>query len=203
VAGTYRELARERFRADALDAAGEAVVAHGWRALQMREIAGRVGVSRQTLHNEFGSKHCLARALVMRLTAEFLDGVEGELTAAADPAGAWSAAVRYTLDTAADKPLMKSLFLAQSSDEFLPLLTVDGAPIVDAARDRIIAVLARRWPRWEAADLAVAAESVVRLTLSHIMLPLHPTEEVAEQTSRLAMGLLGPPDARPSTGTSG
>jgi AcrR family transcriptional regulator len=194
VAGTYRELARRRFRADVLDAAGEAVVAAGWRALEMREIARRVGVSRQTLHNEFGTKHGLARALVMRLTGEFLDGVEGELTAAADPAGAWSAAVRYTLDTAADKPLMKSLFLAQSTDEFLPLLTIDAAPIVDAARDRITTVLGRRWPGWEATDLAVAAESVVRLTLSHIMLPLHPAEEVAHQIARLAMGVLGSPE---------
>jgi AcrR family transcriptional regulator len=194
VTGSYRELARERFRADVLDAAGEAVVAHGWRALQVREIARRVGVSRQTLHNEFGTKHGLARALVMRLTAEFLDGVERELTAAPEPAGAWAAAVRYTLETAADRPLMKSLFLAQSSDEFLPLLTTDAAPVVDAARDRITAVLARRWPGWVPTDLAVAAEAVVRLTLSHIMLPLHPAADVAEQTARLAVGLLGPPE---------
>jgi AcrR family transcriptional regulator len=194
VARSYRERARERFRSDALDTAGEAVVAHGWRALEMREIARCVGVSRQTLHNEFGTKHGLARALVMRLTGEFLDGVERELSAAGGPAGAWSAAVRYTLDTAADKPLMKSLFLAQSSDEFLPLLTIDSAPIVEAARERITTVLGRRWPRWDAANLEVAAEAAVRLTLSHIMLPLHPAEDVAEQTARLAMGILGQPE---------
>ncbi|MDQ4117536.1 MAG: TetR/AcrR family transcriptional regulator, partial [Actinomycetota bacterium] len=55
--------AREDLRADALDVAEEMVVADGPRALSMRELAARTGVSRQTLYSEFGDRAGVASAL--------------------------------------------------------------------------------------------------------------------------------------------
>lgn len=193
VAGQFRERARNQFRDEALDAASHLVVTRGWQGLQMREVARQVGVSRQTLYNEFTHKHGLAQALLLRLTERFLDGIEHALHSADAPRHAWSAAVRYTLDTAGDEPLLKVVLTSDGSDEFLPLLTTEGAPIVEVARDRIAAVLHRRWPDLNHADITVAAETAARLTLSHIMLPLHPTDHVADDVSRLLISFLGEP----------
>jgi AcrR family transcriptional regulator len=197
VAGQFRERARNQFRDEALDAAARLVVARGWQGLQMREVARQVGVSRQTLYNEFTHKHGLAQALLLRLTERFLDGIEHALDSADEPRHAWSAAVRYTLETAADEPLLKVVLTTDGSDEFLPLLTTEGAPIVQAARDRIVAVLQRRWPNLNQADVTIAAEAAARLTLSHVMLPLHPADQVADDVSRLLIGFLRDPHRTP------
>ncbi|OLT40040.1 hypothetical protein BJF85_06880 [Saccharomonospora sp. CUA-673] len=193
VAGQFRARARNQLRDEALDAAARLVVAHGWQGLQMREVARQVGVSRQTLYNEFTHKHGLAQALLLRLTERFLDGIEHALDSADEPRHAWTAAVRYTLETAADEPLLKVVLTTDGSDDFLPLLTTEGAPIVQAARDRIVAVLHRRWPGLNQANVTVAAESAARLTLSHVMLPLHPADQVADDVSRVLIGFLGEP----------
>jgi AcrR family transcriptional regulator len=58
VSGAFVARTRERPRTEVLAAALEA---RGWRGLRMVEIADTVGVSRQTLYNEFVNKTALAR----------------------------------------------------------------------------------------------------------------------------------------------
>lgn len=193
MADQFRDRVRGQLREETFDVAERTVAARGWHGLQMREIASQVGVSRQTLYNEFTNKHGLARALVLRLTERFLDGVERALTSEDDPRQSWAAAVRYTLEAAADNPLLKTVLTPDGSDAFLPLLTTEAAPIVQAARDRITTVLQKRWPNLDPVNVTVAAETAARLTLSHVMLPLHPAEQVADDTSRVLISFLGEP----------
>lgn len=120
----------------ALDAAAAEIVARGWKGLQMQAVAEQVGISRQTLYNTFTTKHGLAQALVLRLTERFLDGVERALNSRDQVYDQWLAAIRYTLDTAADDPLLKAVLTGDASTEFLPLLTSDAGPVISAARDR-------------------------------------------------------------------
>jgi AcrR family transcriptional regulator len=61
-----RAYGRARLRELALDAARDVVLDRGWAAVRMGAIAKEIGISRQTLHGEFGTKDDLGNALVMR-----------------------------------------------------------------------------------------------------------------------------------------
>ena len=176
-----------------LDAAADEVVARGWRGLRLQAVAAAAGVSRQTVYNLFRDKHGLAQALVLRLTGRFLDGVEQALASREELHAQWVAAIRYTLDTAADDPLLKSVLTADGSDEFLPLLTSEAAPVVVAARERLAAAVTAIRPGTDPGDAAVAAETATRLAISHIVLPLHPAERATEQIAGVVDRFLGPP----------
>jgi AcrR family transcriptional regulator len=69
---SYAQAAKARMRDTILDAAYDLVVARGWTAARMADIAAAVGLSRQTLYNEFGSKDGLAAAVALRETERFL-----------------------------------------------------------------------------------------------------------------------------------
>lgn len=177
----------------ALDAAADEVGHHGWHGLQMQAVAQRIGVSRQTLYNAFENKHGLAQALVLRLTEQFLTGVEQALASSADIREQWRAAIRFTLDTAAADPLLAAVLTADGRDELLPLLTSDAAPVISAARDRLARALLDIRPDIPREDALDAAESATRLAISHIVLPLHPTDHVAKHVADLIDGYLNRP----------
>lgn len=169
------ERARAQLRAEALDVAEELVVAGRFG---MPELASRLGVSRQTLYSEFGDRHGVTSALVLRSTERFLDGIEAALAGERDLHAAWVAAVAAALHRAADEPLLKALLTGDSD-------VLGAEPIVAAARDRAAAYLRRTWPELENVDLA--AETAARLTVSHIGLPLAPPEVIAEQVATVVV----------------
>ncbi|GAB3001340.1 TetR family transcriptional regulator [Amycolatopsis echigonensis] len=183
--------ARQLMRADALDVAEAIVLDRGYRGVNMQEVADRVGVARQTLYSEFGSKQGLASALVLRLTGQFLDGIERALAAHPEMRAAWWAAARYTFDAAADNPLLKAVLVGDGSGELLPLLTSEAAPVVREATERLVTGVCRRWPGLDHAEVGVAAEAATRLALSHLVLPLHPPDVVAEHIAELVVRFLG------------
>jgi AcrR family transcriptional regulator len=171
----------------ALDVAAEEVLTHGWDGLQMRAVATRIGVSRQTLYNTFGDKHGLAHALIMRLLDRFLDGINAAVAGESTLRDRWEATVRFTLEKAVDEPLLRAVLTGTSSDEFLPLLTSDGGPLVTRARDHVATTMASHHPELDRTSLTEVAESITRLTISHIVLPLHPPREVASHLADLAV----------------
>jgi AcrR family transcriptional regulator len=185
VTNPYRDSARRLMRDAALDVAAEEVLAHGWDGLQMRAVATRIGVSRQTLYNAFGDKHGLAHALIMRLLDRFLDGIDTAIAAQSTVRDRWEATVRFALERAVDEPLLPAVLTGTSSDEFLPLLTSDGGPVIARARDHVAATMAAHHPELDRQVLAQTAETVTRLTISHIVLPLHPPQEVAAHLADL------------------
>src|SRR4051795_4500611 len=93
-----------------LDAAYDAAVSGDWARTRMADVAREAGVSRQTLYNEFGSKDALAQAMAMREVEQFITGTEAALDEADpdDPIDAVAAAALYTLQQAADNPLLKA-----------------------------------------------------------------------------------------------
>ncbi|MGM0722891.1 MAG: TetR family transcriptional regulator [Actinomycetota bacterium] len=163
----------------ALDAAADEVCDRGWSGLQMRAVAHRIGVSRQTLYNTFTNKDVLAQALVLRLNERYLRGVENALASGDDVRSQWFAAIYYTLEAAATDPLLKTVLTADGRGELLPLLTSGAEPIIQAARDRLAEAILRAGPGVAAKDARDAAETATRLAISHIVLPLHPTERAA------------------------
>ncbi|HEV7470674.1 MAG TPA: TetR family transcriptional regulator [Pseudonocardia sp.] len=181
--------ARVRLRDDALDVAEEMVVDRGFAAFSMRDLATRVGVSRQTLYSEFGDRRGVASALVLRSTRRFLDEIEAALAGEEDLHAAWVAAVRGALSTVAENPLVKALLTGDGAPE---LFSTDSEPIVAAARDRAAAYLLRRWPELDPDDVALASETATRLTISHLALSLHPADRVAEQIATVVSRICGP-----------
>lgn len=199
MAAEIRADARQRVRDAMLEAAHELVVESGWSAVRMGAIAARVGVSRQTLHAEFGTKEALGQALVLRVTDRFLVGVAEALEARADRLGdAVRAAVTYTLERTADDPLLQTVLTSTrgTGDEtLLPLLTSRGEPLLHRASDVLRAWVGERFPDLDAALVDEVVDSVVRLVVSHAVLLLDPPAVVGERLGRLAERGLGVPGA--------
>ncbi len=171
-----------------LDAATDLFTSRGFRGLRMEDVGASAGVSRQTVYNEFGDKRGLARAVLLRHTERFLDGIDERLSRHDDLATAVAAAVSYTLAEAADDPLLKAALTGDGNEDMLPLLTTQAEPQLFAARARIVAHVYRQWPKLPRADVAELADAVIRLTMSHMMMPGDPPQTVAARLARLAIG---------------
>jgi AcrR family transcriptional regulator len=169
---------RERLLASAAEITCES----GWAALTMGKVAGRAGVSRQTVYNELGTKPALGQAMVLRELERFLAIVERELDSHDDLVEAIRSAAERILEMAGDNPLLHALLASAHSvsrgnepatnTELLPFLTTDAQPLIEAAT----AVIEARVGRFPELDLdehqrAVAIDAIVRLVLSHVMQP--------------------------------
>jgi AcrR family transcriptional regulator len=183
---SYAQTAKAHMREAILDAAYDVVVAHGWGAARMTDIAARVGLSRQTLYNEFGSKEGLAREVVLRETGRFLEGIHQVLAEYADDLErSTEEAVLFTFRHAAEKPLLKAILTSDHEDDLLPLLTTRSEPVLLAAKVVLVKQLQRDWPALPGGDVDLVADSLVRLTISHLLLPLEAPDVVARNLARL------------------
>jgi AcrR family transcriptional regulator len=175
-----------------LDAAYDAAVAGDWARTRMLDVAKAAGVSRQTLYNEFGSKDALAQAMAMREIQRFIEGTERSLDEAHpdDPIQAVGAAALYTLQRAADNPLLKAA-LTDDTSGLLSFLTSRGEPALVAARTSFENYYSTHWPDLPREAIRTAAETIVRLTISYLTVPADvPAEVVAQRMSDLARTFL-------------
>lgn len=175
-----------------LDAAYDAAVSGDWARTRMLDVAAAAGVSRQTLYNEFGSKDALAQAMAMREVEEFIAGTEAALEAADpdDPIEAVGAAALYTLQQAADNPLLKAA-LIDDNGGLLSFLTTRGEPTHAAAVASFTRYYTTHFPQLPADDIALAAEAITRLTISYLVLPTDvPAETLAARLADVARRFL-------------
>ena len=183
-----------------LDAAYDEVASGGWAQIRMADVANAAGVSRQTLYNEFGTKDGLAQALTLREVQRFIDGTEAALEEAHvnGPVAAVAAAVAYTLRESAGNPLLKAT-VADDSNGLLPFLTTRAQPIIQAARESIRSYVVEHWPELPAADVDPVAETVVRLTISYMVLPAGDpdtsADDVAARIAQVVERLVPPVEA--------
>jgi AcrR family transcriptional regulator len=193
-----RAFGRARLRELALDAAREVVLDRGWSAVRMGSIATAVGISRQSLHAEFGTKDDLGDALVMREVSIFFEGMLERLDHhPGDLAGAVRDAAAYIFDAASDNPLLQTILTrapAQGDFSLLPLLTTRGEPLIGRAAGLFGDWVNAQWPETDADDTRLMVESVVRLALSHILTPTLSASQVADHLALLACRCLRWPD---------
>jgi AcrR family transcriptional regulator len=189
-------MAEARTTRDALlDAAYDVVVAGSWPAARMLDVAAAAGVSRQTLYNEFGSKDAFAQALAMREAQRFIDGTNRCLDELSPngPAAAVAAATEWTIREASNNPLLKAV-LTDDTSELLPYITTRGEAIIGASRSNIETYWRAHWPATDAETVALAAETVARLTISYLILPSDgpdgSAEAIASRMSTLVERLL-------------
>ena len=194
-----RAYGRARLRDLALDAARRVVLDRGWAAVRMGAIATAIGISRQSLHAEFGTKDDLGNALVMRETAEFFDGMRALLSEhPGDLAGGVYEAAQYMLSVAHDNPLLQTILTltpANGGDvSLLSLLTIRGEPLIGRAIETFGDWVSEQWPQADPTDVRVMVESVVRLCLSHILTPTKAPAEVAADLAVVARRCLPLPE---------
>ncbi|SFP46981.1 DNA-binding transcriptional regulator, AcrR family [Amycolatopsis arida] len=177
---SFQQRARASLREELLDAATELLADHGYAGLRMADVAARVGVSRQTVYNEFGGKAALVQAVSLRTAAEFLDGVHQRLDDASDLVEGIRAAVRYTVEHARENRLVAAVLGTEAGADLLPLLTTRGEPILRAASEQAATRYRARLPVLDRKTADLLAETVVRLTLSHLLLRTHTAAEAAD-----------------------
>lgn len=194
-----RAFTRARLREIALDAAREVVLERGWAAVRMGAIATAVGISRQSLHAEFGTKDELGDALVMRETSVFLEELDGLLAEhPGDLAGGVFAAVQFILSASRENPLLQTILTqapANGGDvSLLPLLTTRGEPLIGRAVEVFGGWVGQQWPSADPADVRVMVESIVRLVISHVLTSTGSPAQVAADLAVVACRCLRLPD---------
>jgi AcrR family transcriptional regulator len=177
---SFTERTKASLREALLDAAADLLAERGYAGLRMADVAARAGVSRQTVYNEFGNKAALAQAVALRTAAEFLEGVKQRLADAESLPVAIHRAVVYTIEHARENRLVAAALGTEAGEDLLPLLTTKGEPILTAAAELAAEQYREFEPRLSARSAAMLAETAVRLSLSHLVLPTHTAGEAAD-----------------------
>jgi AcrR family transcriptional regulator len=185
--GRFAEQTRERLRDQLLVATADLVVDRGWSALTMAAVAARVGVSRQTVYNEFGSKPALGEALVMRELEGFLTLVTGELSQGDALVPSVGRAVETVVRAAQDNPLLKDVLVSAHGGQasLLPWLTTDSGLLIARAAAVVQAAVETRAEVavFAAKDVEQLVDIIVRLVLSHVVQPGSPPDVVGARVA--------------------
>jgi AcrR family transcriptional regulator len=197
-----RAYGRSRLRALALDAARQVVLDRGWAAVRMGAVAAAVGVSRQSLHAEFGTKDDLGQALVLREASAFFAELRERLAAhPRDLAAGVADAAGFILSATRDNPMLQTILTrtpANGGDvALLPLLTTRGEALFEQAGGILGEWVGAQWPEADPADVALTVDTVVRLGISYILTPTKPDAEIAALLAAVACRCLRLTDPGP------
>lgn len=165
----------------------------GWQAITMAKLADRVGVSRQTVYNEIGSKQQLAEAMIMRELEVFLRNVDAAFEAnPGDLPASIRAAAAGVLRDARTNPLLHAVLSASHGAEsaLLPLLTTQVEPIISAAGVLIRGHLDHYEVPVPEERVDALVDMVIRLVLSHVTAPAGSPEKTADDIAWIAEQVL-------------
>jgi AcrR family transcriptional regulator len=178
-----------------IDAAITLTTEDGWAEVTMGRLADAVGVSRQTVYNEIGSKPRLAEAMILRELDRFLALVTVAFDAhPTDLIAAIRDASRSVLEASPDNALLRAIVSAThgADTELLPLLTTHAGALLSTAKvvlhERVAAYDVGLGP--DALDAAI--DMVVRVVLSHVMQPSAAPAHTAEDIAWIAGRVLRP-----------
>lgn len=174
-------------------AAVEMTTTTGWATVTMSRLAEVVGVSRQTVYNEVGTKPALAETMVLAELARFLTIVEAAFDHEPDDLSrAIERSVTDVLTYALDNNLLHAVVSAThgADTELLPLLTTNAGSLLETAKAVVTAKVAPYAPTIDAAHLDPAIDMVVRVVLSHVMQPTATPAETGADLGWLARRVL-------------
>ena len=167
----------------------------GWANVTMARLAEAVGVSRQTVYNEIGTKPRLAEAMILAELDRFL----GVVTVAFDDhptdlVAAIETATRSVLEASRDNPLLHAVVSAThgADTELLPLLTTHSESLLATAKAVVVDRVAPYDVGLAPAQLEAAIDMVVRVVLSHVMQPTAAPERTAADLAWIADRVLTP-----------
>lgn len=175
-------------------AAVELTAEVGWSRVTMAVLADHVGVSRQTVYNEMGTKAGLAEAMILHELERFLGVVNLAFDAhPRDLVGAIRAASRDVLVLAEGNPLLHAVVSAThgADTELLPLLTTHAESLLAAAKFVVAGRVEAYDLGLDEEHLAAAIDMVVRVVLSHVMQPSDSPDRTADDIAWIAARVLG------------
>jgi AcrR family transcriptional regulator len=190
---SYRESNRVRLRTTLVTATRDLTITRGWDAVRMVDVAKAAGVSRQTVYNEFSGRGGLAEALANAEVERFVAAVREDFFAAGgDPRAASHRAILHTLVEAGQNPLIRAILTSSrgGADELLPYLTTRSEHLLAAASKVIREWAAEHLPHTDAEVVGHAADSLVRLTVSHLVLPQASPQSTAATLAEVFVRLL-------------
>ena len=167
-----------------LDASAAIITEGGWNQLSMTKVAHRSGVPRQSLYKEVGTKSELGAAVVHREVDRFLDGVRAGIAAHPDSVeDGLGAAARFALEYSQTNAVLQAILRPGTHSELLELITVNPDPVLTQACRVVGEALGR-------GEADAVVDTMVRLTLSHLLQPTVSIEEAVERIMRTVRGLL-------------
>ena len=179
----FQAAARSLLRDTVIAAVDDLVRRRGWSATTMADVAAAAGVSRQTLYNEFGSRPALVEAYVAREIDTLVERATEVVRLHADDAHrALREAFRLFLELASDEPIVQVIVSNAEAGELHQMLPALGQAL---ARDRIAHLIAEVWPQVGPDDAVLLAGTLVRLAVSHALLPTADPDEAAAGVSRM------------------
>ena len=181
-----------------IDAAVTLTTEDGWAQVTMARLADVVGVSRQTVYNEVGSKPLLAEAMILRELERFLELVTVAFDAhPADLVAAIRAASCAVLEASQDNLLLKAIVSAThgADTELLPLLTTHAGALLTTAKAVVVDRVAPYDVSLTPAELDAAIDMVVRVVLSHVMQPSDSPARTADDIAWISARVLRPQPA--------
>jgi AcrR family transcriptional regulator len=178
-----------------IDAAVTLTTETGWAQVTMARLADVVGVSRQTVYNEVGSKPLLAEAMIMRELERFLELVTAAFDAhPTDLVAAIRAASRAVLEAGQDNLLLRAIVSAThgADTELLPLLTTHAGALLSTAKAVVVQRVTPYDVELSPAQLDAAVDTVVRVVLSHVMQPSASPQQTADDIAWISARVLRP-----------
>jgi AcrR family transcriptional regulator len=184
---------RRQVREHALDVTYRMTAELGWDRVRVADVAAAAGISRPTLYREFGNKDGLGDALVMREVTGFLARTTEVLDRHRDNLPlAIREAVLFVMREAKNNSLLRSVMTVSPDQGLLPLFN-RAEPMLASMR-MLRGWFAVNFPRLDQKLVGDAIDSVVRLIVSHLLLPLDDPRETAVRLTRLAIRYLELPE---------
>ncbi|MCK0174604.1 TetR family transcriptional regulator [Mycolicibacterium sp. F2034L] len=182
----YAEASRVLLHDSILDGMRELLSTRDWAAITLSDVAKAAGVSRQTIYNEFGSRHGLAQGYALRLADRLVDAVDEAIDAnVGDVHAAFQQGFRAFFSESAADPLVISLLSGDTKPDLLQIITTGSGPIIARCSDRLTSTFQDSWVKASDEDAGILARAIVRLAMSYVSMPPEADHDVAGDLARL------------------
>lgn len=151
-----------------LDVAATHLAEVGLEGFAADEVARRSGIGRSTLYRRFADRNALLSATVAHQARAFFADLSALVEPIGDPVDRVVAAFAHGLALAEELGLAE---LVRTEPLVLELLTVDAAPLLEAASEQLVVEAERAGLRVDASVARPVAEVLVRLAISFVVTP--------------------------------
>ncbi|SIS15143.1 TetR/AcrR family transcriptional regulator [Williamsia sterculiae] len=164
----------------------------GWANLRMNAIAERVGVSKPTLYKHFSSKDQLAKVYLDREVDIMIEVAQAAIDRHPDnPERALREGLRSVLVELAKNPVITAVLASdRATAALLPVVTTNGERMISRAASEFVPIVRKAMPGITDADAHAYADTMVRVLVSHAILPTRSVDHSADLILRVAIPVL-------------